>query len=333
MNALVTGGAGFIGSSITRALLADGWRVRVLDNLLTGFEENIPDEAHFVRADLRDPEALPPTVAGVDVIFHQAALRSVPRSVDDPQLSASCNITGTLNLLMAAEQAGVKRVVYASSSSVYGDVAEGRQHEGMTPSPLSPYAVSKLAAEQYCRVWTHLKGLSTVSLRYFNVFGPGQRPESKYAAVFPAFIDALVHGRAPEVHWDGEQSRDFSYIDDVVRANIAAATAGPAADGAVINVAGGDPKSINQVLEAVSKAVGTWIEPERTPKRAGDIRRTHADISAAARLIGFVPQAAWIESVERTVAWFEQRRVAQSGAEAASETAATASSSGPSSSR
>ncbi|MGH2785235.1 MAG: SDR family oxidoreductase [Actinomycetota bacterium] len=332
MNALVTGGAGFIGSSIARALLADGWRVRVVDNLLTGFEENIPEDADFVRADLRDPEALAPSFAGIDVIFHQAALRSVPRSVDDPLLSASCNVTGTLNLLVAAEEAGVKRVVYASSSSVYGDVAEGRQQEDMTPSPLSPYAVSKLAAEQYCRVWTHLKGLSTVSLRYFNVFGPGQRPESKYAAVFPAFIDALVHGRAPEVHWDGEQSRDFSFIDDVVRANIAAATAGPGADGAVINVAGGDPKSINEVLEAVSKAVGNWVEPVRTPKRAGDIRRTHADISAAERIIGFVPQAAWVESVERTVAWFEQRRAAQAGADASS-TAATASSSGPTTSR
>ena len=333
MNALVTGGAGFIGSSIARALLADGWRVRVLDNLLTGFEENVPAGADFVRADLRDPEALAPTCAGIDVVFHQAALRSVPRSVDDPLLSASCNVTGTLNLLVAAAEAGVKRVVYASSSSVYGDVEEGRQHESMTPSPLSPYAVSKLAAEQYCRVWTNLKGLSTVSLRYFNVFGPGQRPESKYAAVFPAFIDALVHSRAPEVHWDGEQSRDFSYIDDVVAANIAAGNAGSEADGAVINIAGGDPKSINQVLEEVSKAVGRWIDPVRTPKRSGDIRRTHADISAAKRLLGFEPKAVWEESVSRTVAWFEERRAAQTGDAAASDTAATASSSRPTASR
>ena len=332
-SALVTGGAGFIGSAISRALLADGWRVRVLDNLLTGFEENIPEGATFVRADLRDPEGLAPSCAGVDVIFHQAALRSVPRSVDDPVLSESCNITGTLNLLVAAEEANVRRVVYASSSSVYGDVAEGRQHEAMTPSPLSPYAVSKLSAEQYCRVWTHLKGLSTVSLRYFNVFGPGQRPESKYAAVFPAFVAALVEGKAPEVHWDGEQSRDFSYIDDVVRANIAAATAGPEADGAVINVAGGDPKTINEVLQEVSTAVGRWVDPIRTPKRAGDIRRTHADISAAKRLLGFEPQAVWEESVARTVAWFEERRAAQTGTAAASETAATASSSRPTASR
>jgi nucleoside-diphosphate-sugar epimerase len=232
----------------------------------------------------------------------------------------------------------VRRVVYASSSSVYGDVAEGRQREDMTPSPLSPYAVSKLAAEQYCRVWTHLKGLSTVSLRYFNVFGPGQRPESKYAAVFPGFISALAESRAPEVHWDGEQSRDFSYIDDVVRANVAAAEAGPDADGAVINVAGGDPKSVNEVLDVVSEAIGRWIEPVRTPKRAGDVRRTHADISRARDVLGWTPQADWKESVAQTVAWFLQRRGAagQAGGadpEAAAVTAATASSSRPTASR
>ncbi|MGH2728550.1 MAG: SDR family oxidoreductase [Actinomycetota bacterium] len=331
MNALVTGGAGFIGSAIARALLERGWTVRVFDNLLTGFEENIPDGAAFVQGDLRDLDAVREACAGAEVVFHQAALRSVPRSVDDPLLSESCNVAGTVNLLVGAEQAGVRRVVYASSSSVYGDVAEGRQQEDMTPSPLSPYAVSKLAAEQYCRVWTHLKGLSTVSLRYFNVFGPGQRPESRYAAVFPAFIAALVADRAPEVHWDGEQSRDFSYIDDVVRANIAAATAGPEADGAVINVAGGEPKTVNEVLKAVSDSVGRWIEPERTPKRAGDIRRTHADISRAKRLIGWEPGAAWEPSVAATVAWFLDRRQAADAAAAA--TAATASESGPTASR
>ncbi len=331
MNALVTGGAGFIGSAITRALLEQGWTVRVFDNLLTGFEENIPDGAEFFRGDLRDPEAVRDGCAGAEVVFHQAALRSVPRSVDDPLLSESCNVAGTVNLLAGAEHAGVRRVVYASSSSVYGDVAEGRQREDMTPSPLSPYAVSKLAAEQYCRVWTHLKGLSTVSLRYFNVFGPGQRPESRYAAVFPAFIAALVEGRAPEVHWDGEQSRDFSYIDDVVRANIAAATAGGGADGAVINIAGGEPKTVNEVLKAVSDSVGRWIEPVRTPKRAGDIRRTHADISRGKRLIGWEPKAAWEPSVAETVRWFLERR--QSADAAAPATAATASPSGPTASR
>jgi nucleoside-diphosphate-sugar epimerase len=334
MKALVTGGAGFIGSAISRALLEEGWTVRVFDNLLTGFAENVPAGAEFLRGDLRDPDDIRKACAGIEVVFHQAALRSVPRSVDEPVLSESCNIAGTLNLLSAAEQAGVRRVVYASSSSVYGDVAEGRQREDMTPSPLSPYAVSKLAAEQYCRVWTHLKGLSTVSLRYFNVFGPGQRPESKYAAVFPGFIAALAEQRAPEVHWDGEQSRDFSYIGDVVRANIAAAAAGPAADGAVINIAGGDPKSVNQVLQEVSDAIGHWIEPVRTPKRAGDVRRTHADISLAEKLLGFKPEADWKESVARTVGWFLERRAAQATGEAITSPAgATVASSHPTASK
>lgn len=308
MNALVTGGAGFIGSTLARTLLDKGWTVRVYDNLLTGFEENISTDAEFARGDLRDFDTLRAACDGVEVIFHQAALRSVPRSVDDPVLSESCNIAGTLNVLMAAEAARVRRVVYASSSSVYGDVAEGLQTENMTPSPLSPYAVSKLSAEQYCRVWTHLKNLSTVSLRYFNVFGPGQRPESKYAAVFPAFVSALVEGRAPEVHWDGEQSRDFTYIDDVVAANIAAATAtADGVHGAVFNVAGGRTRTINEVLKAVSDSVGTWIEPVRTPKRAGDIRRTHADLAKAKELLGWQPAAEWERSVESTVRWFQAR--------------------------
>lgn len=303
MKALVTGGAGFIGSAIVRALLADGWDVRIIDNLLTGFEGNIADGADFQRGDIRDLDDVRRAVTGVDVIFHQAALRSVPRSVDEPLLSESCNIAGTINVLTAAEEANVRRVVYASSSSVYGDSGD-IQAEDMTPSPRSPYAVSKLAAEQYCLVWTQLKGVSTVSLRYFNVFGPGQRPDSKYAAVFPAFISALVERRAPEVHWDGEQSRDFSYIDDVVKANIAAAVAGDQVDGAVLNVAGGTPKTVNEVLEAVSKVVGVWIEPERSPKRTGDIRSTRADLTRTRRLLGWEPATEWQDAVERTVGWF-----------------------------
>ena len=335
MKALVTGGAGFIGSSLSRALLERGWTVRILDNLLTGFEENIPSDAEFVLGDLREPEAVRGACEGIDVVFHQGALRSVPRSVDDPSLSASCNITGTLNVLVAAEDAGVRRVVYASSSSVYGDVEEGLQREDMTPSPLSPYAVSKLAAEQYCRVWTHLKGLSTVSLRYFNVFGPGQHPDSKYAAVFPAFISALVGGRAPEVHWDGEQTRDFSYIGDVVNANILAGTVdAPGIDGAVLNIGGGEPKSVNQVLGAVSEALGRWIEPARTPKRSGDIRRTHADTTRARHLLGWAPEAVWEEAVARTVGWFLERTASpQSDGATTPSTAATASSREPTLSR
>ncbi len=310
MRALVTGGGGFIGSALARRLLDYGWRVRVLDNFLTGREENVPPGCELVRGDLRDPNAVRAACREMEVVFHQAALRSVPRSVDDPLLSQSCNVTGTLNLLMAAEEAGVGRVVYASSSSVYGEIAEPLNREDMAPDPQSPYAVSKLAAEHYCRVWTSLKGLSTVSLRYFNVFGPGQNPESKYAAVFPAFISALAAGSAPEVHWDGEQSRDLTYIDDVVSANVLAAQAGPQADGSVVNVGAGRAKSVNEVLEAVSAAVGRWMDPVHRPKRFGDIRRTHADVSRARELLGWEPRAEWEEAVRATVTWFLQRETA-----------------------
>ena len=306
--ALVTGGAGFIGSAIARALVAEGRAVRVFDNFQTGFEENLPEGATVMRGDLRDLDAVREACQGVDVVFHQGAVRSVPRSVDEPLLVDQCNVGGTLNVLVAAEEAEVRRLVYASSSSVYGDSTEPVNREDQPTDPQSPYAVSKLAGEQYCRVWARVKGLSTVSLRYFNVFGPGQHPESKYAAVFPAFIKALSEGAAPEVHWDGEQSRDFSYIDDVVRANLAAAAApaeGPA-EGNVMNVGGGRPKTVNEVLRAVADAMGTWIDPVWTPKRAGDVRHTRADITRARELLGWEPQADWTEAVKATVGWFQE---------------------------
>jgi nucleoside-diphosphate-sugar epimerase len=215
-------------------------------------------------------------------------------------------VLGTLNVLMGAGDAGVRRVVYASSSSVYGDDAADVQHEDDPPNPRSPYAASKLAGEYYCSVWTHLKGISTVSLRYFNVFGPGQNPDSKYSAVFPAFISALRAGEAPELHWDGEQTRDFTFVDDVVCANVMAADADKQVDGAVINIAGGAPKSISMVLGAVSEAIGTWIDPRRTPKRQGDVRATHADISKARDLLGWEPETSWTEGVAATVNWFRE---------------------------
>jgi UDP-glucose 4-epimerase len=303
---LVTGGAGFIGSAIARALLARGEQVRVFDNLLTGRSEVIPDGAEHVDGDLRDLEAVRAACRGVDVVFHQAALRSVPRSVDEPVLAMECNVRGTLNVLIGAEEGGARRVVYASSSSVYGGSQREMQQEDDPTDPKSPYAVSKLAAEQYCRVWTHLGKLSTVSLRYFNVFGPGQHPDSKYAAVFPAFVSALVGGRAPEVHWDGEQSRDFSYIDDVVRANLAAGDADESADGAVLNIGGGEPKTINAVLRAISDAVGAWVEPTHTPMRAGDVRATRADLTRARTVIGWEPKTSWPDAVQQTVDWFRR---------------------------
>jgi nucleoside-diphosphate-sugar epimerase len=308
VRALVTGGAGFIGSALSRELLEQEWTVRILDNFSTGFEGNVPPGAEVVQGDLRDLASVRRACEKIDVIFHQGALRSVARSVDTPQLTQECNVLGTLNVLIAAEDADVRRVVYASSSSVYGD-GDGRvNRESMLPDPVSPYAASKLAAEYYCRVWTHLKGLSTVSLRYFNVFGPGQHPESKYAAVFPAFISALASDRAPEVHWDGEQSRDFTYIDDVVRANILAAEVDERVSGIVLNIGGGRPRTINQVLAAVSKAIGKWIDPTYKPKRTGDVRHTRSDISRARELLQWSPRVPWKSAVEQTAAWFMESR-------------------------
>src|SRR5919109_4347602 len=305
MLALVTGGAGFIGSAIARALVERGDRVRVLDNLLTGSKEAVPRGTDLVQGDLRDLEDVRAACRDVEVVFHQGAVRSVPRSVEEPVLVEECNILGTLHVVLAAQEAEVRRVVYASSSSVYGDVADGIDREDLPPDPRSPYAASKLAGEYYCRVWTSLRNLSTVSLRYFNVFGPGQPAESRYAAVFPAFCSALVAGRPPEVHWDGEQARDFTYIDDAVRANLLAAEADARVDGAVANIAGGRPRTVNEVLRAVADALGSWVEPVRTPRRPGDVRRTHADISRARDLLGWEPRSEWQEAVEATVRWFK----------------------------
>ena len=304
MRALVTGGAGFIGSAIARALVERGDDVRVLDNLIAGSKENVPASADFWEADLRDPAALREVTRDVEVVFHEAAIRSVPRSIDEPTLVHECNVTGTLNLLIACEENEVRRLVYASSSSAYGGAREGKSSEDMHPRPLSPYAASKLSAEYYCTVWSELKKLSTVSLRYFNVFGPGQSAESKYAAVFPAFVTALLKGESPVIHWDGEQSRDFTYIDDVVRANIAAAEAKDRVDGAVINVAGGTPHTINETFEEIRRVLGSSIEPVYMPRREGDIRHSFADPTLAEELLRWRVETPWPEAVRKTVAWF-----------------------------
>ncbi len=304
MRIIVTGGAGFIGSALAHRLIAGGADVRVLDNLSTGRLENVPHKAEFVLGDLRDLEQVADACRDVEVVFHQAAIRSVPRSMDDPGLTNDSNITGTLNLLRAASASGVRKVVYASSSSAYGDAQKMPLSEDARPGPLSPYAVSKLAAEYYCQVWSRSMRLPTVSLRYFNVFGPGQRPDSKYAAVFPAFTSALAVGRAPEVHWDGEQSRDFTFIDDVVRANIAASNADFRSNGEVFNIGSNRPRTINEVLRSVSAAFDRWIEPILEPKRAGDVRHTHADTSKARALLDWSPTVEWDDAVAQTVAWF-----------------------------
>ncbi len=304
MRSLVTGGAGFIGSAIARALIDRGDDVVVLDNFLSGSKAAVPSGADVVEGDVRDLETVKSASEGAEVVFHQAAVRSVPRSIDEPVLVHESNVTGTLNVLVAAEAAGVRRVVYASSSSVYGGAGDGATSEDLAPNPLSPYAVSKLAAEYYCRVWAGLNKVSTVCLRYFNVFGPGQRADSRYAAVFPAFIAALSQGSAPDIHWDGEQSRDFTFISDVVRANLLAAD-NPAAHGGVINVAPGEPRTINDVFRSISASLGTQIEPTRTAPRAGDIRSSYADNTLARELLGWRPEAGWNESIQTTIEWFQ----------------------------
>lgn len=304
MRSLVTGGAGFIGSSIATALVERGDEVLVFDNFLTGRRDAVPDGVELIEGDLRDQQSIADACNAVEVVFHQAAVRSVPRSIDNPFLTNECNVTATLNVLEGAARAGCRRLVYASSSSVYGAAEAPINREEATPDPRSPYAVSKLAGEHYCKVWNTLGRISTVSLRYFNVFGPGQHPDSQYSAVFPAFISALRTGVAPEVHWDGEQSRDFTFIDDVVAANLAASDADEDADGGVINVASGNPKTVRQVLERVAECMGTWVEPTFLPKRSGDIRHTKADIGLAGELLGWKPSVSWDDATQATVEWF-----------------------------
>lgn len=300
----MTGIAGFVGSRLATALIERGDTVLGIDDLSSGFRENLPRGAQMIVADIADPIAIKDAFQNVDVVFHQAARRSVAKSVDDPVLTDRSNTLGTLNVLMAAHAAGVKRVVYASSSSVYGDPPQPLRIESQSPEPISPYAVSKLAGEQYCRVWTSLHGLSTVSLRYFNVYGPGQHRESKYALVFPAFVHALLDGRAPQIDWDGEQSRDFTYIDDIVSANLAAASAPEEVSGEVFNIASGKAHTVNEALKAVSDAAGIWIDPEVAPKRPGDVRATLADIEKARALLSWEPKTDWETSVAACVDWF-----------------------------
>ena len=309
VNYLVTGGAGFIGSGIVSALVARGERVRVLDDLSTGKEANLApyrDRVEFIKGDIRDERACAAAMKGVRFVLHQAALRSVPRSVDDPLSTDEVNVHGSLVVLQAARAAGVTRLVYASSSSVYGDNPALPKVESMTPMPRSPYAVSKLTAEYYCRVYAQTFGLSTVSLRYFNVYGPGQDPMSQYAAVIPLFMDALKHGRAATIHGDGEQSRDFTYIDDCVQANLLAC-ATPNIDGEVFNIAYGAKTSINQIYAHLSTLMGRQIQPRYEPPRAGDVRHTLADLTRARDRLGYRPTTEIAAGLGKTVRWFLNR--------------------------
>ncbi len=304
---LVTGGAGFIGSHITRRLLAGGASVRVLDNLSTGRLTNLADIAADVElheGDLRSPEAVAAAVRGVDTVFHQAALPSVPRSVRDPRTSLDVNVTGTLNVLIAARDAGVRRVVFASSSSVYGSNPELPKREALVPAPISPYAVGKLAAEGLCGSFSQVYGVETVALRYFNVFGPFQDPTSQYSAVIPLFISALINGGAPRIHGDGEQSRDFTYIDNVVDANLLAATASGDAVGRAFNVACGTRVTLNQLVAEIGATVGAEAAPEYGPPREGDVRHSLADIAAARASLGYEPAVDLATGLEHTVAHY-----------------------------
>jgi UDP-glucose 4-epimerase len=303
MKCLVTGGAGFIGSNLADALVADGHTVRVLDDLSTGYADNVPAAADLVEGDIRDEAGVRTAVDGVDVVFHLAAHRAVARSVDDPLATDTANTHGTLNVLVAARDAGVRRVVYASSSSVYGGADQRPTPESAPLVPRSPYAVSKLAGEHYCRVFSELFGLETVALRFFNVYGPRQRPDSMYAAVIPLFVAALAAGDSPTVHGDGRQSRDFTYVDDVAAASVAAAVApAEACSGNAYNIAGGTEHSLLDLLAILTREMGATVEPVHVESRAGDVRHTCADASAAARDLAWHTTVDFDEGLRRTLA-------------------------------
>jgi nucleoside-diphosphate-sugar epimerase len=306
---LVTGGAGFIGSHLVRALTARGDEVRVLDDLSSGNRGNLTDVAgalELIEASILDERGLDQAVEGVDVIFHQAAIPSVPRSMSAPVASHHTNATGTLLVLEAARRHGTRRVVYAGSSSAYGETPTLPKVETMLAVPLSPYAASKLAGEHYCRVYGRAYGLETVVLRYFNVFGPRQDPASQYAAVIPRFITALLAGTPPTIYGDGTQSRDFCYIDNVVEANLRAADA-VEASGHVFNVACGEAIDLNTVARMIAEAVDRPIEPRHEQARAGDIKHSLADISHARALLGYTARISFREGLERTIDWYRRR--------------------------
>jgi UDP-glucose 4-epimerase len=308
MRVLVTGGAGFIGSNIADAFLAAGHQVRVLDDLTTGFIENVPAHAELIEGEVSDAAAVAKAVDGVELIFHLAAHRAVLRSVEDPLATDTANVHGTLTVLTSAVDAGVRRLVYASSSSVYGADPPMPTPETAPTRPRSPYAVTKLTGEHYCRVFAELYGLETAAFRYFNVFGPRQRPDSAYAAVIPLFVDALRSGARPTVHGDGLQSRAFTYIDDVVRANqIVAAAPGDACRGQVYNIAGERSYSLLDLLDALGRILGVVPEPVHTEPRAGDIRDSRADGSLARSALGFEPEVEFEDGLRRAVGWFERR--------------------------
>jgi UDP-glucose 4-epimerase len=306
---LVTGGGGFIGSNLVRGLLARGDDVRVLDNFSTGNRGNLADvwdEIELVEGDMRSYERVHAATRRVELVFHEGALPSVPRSVQDPLTTSAVNVEGTLNVLLAARDEGVRRVVAASSSSVYGNSGTLPRIEASPPDPESPYGVAKLAAERYCVAFSRVYDLETVVLRYFNVFGPRQDPTSQYAAVVPRFITAIAAGEAVPIDGDGEQSRDFTFVENVVDGNLLAADAAEAS-GAVLNVATGEQTTINQLADTIGDLVGRQVERSFRPPRAGDVLHSWADVSEARRVIGFEPRVSLREGLQRAVDWFLER--------------------------
>ena len=309
--ALVTGGAGFIGSHIARSLIEQGARVRIIDNLSTGYEANLNEiggSLDFINASIADPNALKSALQDVELIFHEAAIPSVPKSVAQPRETHEASVNGTFSLLLAARDAKVRRLVYAASSSVYGDQRESPKHESMRPDPLSPYAVAKLVGEYYCQVFTRTYGLETVCLRYFNVFGPRQDPSSPYSGVISRFIRALESGEPPVIYGDGEQTRDFTYVANAVEANLRAAQAA-GASGRVFNIANGQSVSINEVLEVLKRLTGrTDVSAEYADPRVGDVRDSLADLGAARSVLEYSPQIGLEEGLQLTLDWWKTSR-------------------------
>ncbi len=311
MKYIVTGGAGFIGSNIVRNLLSLGEKVKVIDNFLTGRRENILDidnDFELVEADIRDTDRMKKEFVGWDIVLHQAALPSVPRSLEDPLLTNDCNINGTLSVLLAARDAGIQRVVYAASSSAYGNQEAEIKTELLLPAPLSPYACQKLTGEYYCKVFWKSFGLETVSLRYFNVFGPYQNPTSQYAAVIPKFITLMLDGKTPIIYGDGTQSRDFTFVENNVSANILAAKAfSENVSGKVFNIACGESISLNQLVAKLNEIFETEIKPRYVPPRAGDVKNSLADIQRAKEKINYKVKVNFEEGLEKTIHWYQEK--------------------------
>ena len=310
MKALVTGGGGFIGSNVVRALLARGDDVRVLDNFSTGSRANLAGlegDVQLVEGDLRSYERVHAAVRGAEVVFHQGALPSVPRSVQDPLTTTAVNVEGTLNVLLAARDEGVRRIVNASSSSVYGNTGTLPRIETQAPDPISPYAVAKLAAERFCTSFTRVYGMEIVSLRYFNVFGPRQDPSSQYAAVVPRFIRAIADDEPVTIYGDGDQSRDFTFVDNVVGANLLAADA-PGVGGDILNVATGDSVTVNALADAIGAMLGKQVEKAYEPAREADVRASWADVGEAKRLLGYEMRVDFAEGLRRTADYLLSER-------------------------